>query len=95
MKWASLALLTVALSLGFVSHSPCQTTSSRQQIRDRVNGNVLFLMGGQPGATFNQLANDIAVVIGNTGDLRVLSVDGGAASRMWRTSFTCETSIWR
>jgi len=44
-----------------------------------VNENVIFLMGGQPGATFNQLANDIAVVLTDGNNLRVLSVDGGAA----------------
>lgn len=79
MKWVSLSLLTIALSLGLIDNAPAQTPPSSQQIRDRVNQNVLFLMGGQPGATFNQLANDIAVVMGSTGDLRVLSVDGGAA----------------
>ena len=36
-------------------------------------------MGGQPGATFNQIANDISVVLGDGYNLRVLSVDGGAA----------------
>lgn len=79
MKWVSLSLLTIALSICSIDHAPAQTPASSQQIRDRVNQNALFLMGGQPGATFNQLANDIAVVIGDTGDLRVLSVDGGAA----------------
>ncbi len=79
MKWPTLPLLAIALSLCAIDHAPAQTAPSRLQIRDRVNDNVLFLMGGQAGATFNQLANDIAVVIGNTGDLRVLSVDGGAA----------------
>src|SRR5262249_33661154 len=34
---------------------------------------------GQPGATFNKLANDISVVLSDEKSLRVLSVDGGAA----------------
>lgn len=51
--------------------------SSSSQITDRQN-DVLFLMGGQPGATFNQLANDIAVVTSDE-NLRVVSVEGGAA----------------
>jgi TRAP transporter TAXI family solute receptor len=44
-----------------------------------VNDNVLFLMGGQPGATFSQLAHDISVVVEDGKNLRVLPVVGGAA----------------
>jgi TRAP transporter TAXI family solute receptor len=51
----------------------------REQIRQRVNDNVLFLMGGQPGATFSQLAHDISVVVDDGNNLRVLPVVGGAA----------------
>ncbi|HEU5274214.1 MAG TPA: TAXI family TRAP transporter solute-binding subunit [Xanthobacteraceae bacterium] len=76
MQRISLAVLTLALSILFGGPGASET---REQIRGRVNDNVLFLMGGQPGATFNQLANDIAAVIGSGNDLRVLSVDGGAA----------------
>ena len=76
MQRISLAVLTLALSILFAGPGASET---REQIRGRVNDNVLFLMGGQPGATFNQLANDIAAVIGSGNDLRVLSVDGGAA----------------
>jgi TRAP transporter TAXI family solute receptor len=36
-------------------------------------------MGGQPGATFNQLAYDIATVVSDGQNLRVLPVEGGAA----------------
>jgi len=36
-------------------------------------------MGGQPGATFSQLAHDISVVVNDGSDLRVLPVIGGAA----------------
>jgi len=36
-------------------------------------------MGGQPGATFLQLAHDIAVVVNEGKELRVLPVVGGAA----------------
>jgi TRAP transporter TAXI family solute receptor len=36
-------------------------------------------MGGQPGATFSQLAHDISVVVDNPNNLRVLPVEGGAA----------------
>jgi len=36
-------------------------------------------MGGQPGATFSQLAHDISVVVDDGNKLRVLPVVGGAA----------------
>jgi len=36
-------------------------------------------MGGQPGATFLQLAHDIAVAVNDGNNLRVLPVVGGAA----------------
>src|SRR5215475_7717732 len=91
MKWASVPLLAVVLSLTLgdralsqlfqtPSQAPShQPPSPRDQIRQRVNDNVLFLMGGQPGATFSQLAHDISVVVDDGKNLRVLPVVGGAA----------------
>ncbi len=79
MKWASLSLLALVLCAPLCDRAVSQTPLSYEQNRQRVNENVLFLMGGQPGATFNQIANDISVVLGNGYNLRVLSVDGGAA----------------
>ena len=78
MKWASLPLLALALSLPSGESAVAQKLS-REQLRKRVNENVLFLMGGQPGATFSQLAHDISVVVDNPNNLRVLPVEGGAA----------------
>src|SRR5215470_1481862 len=78
MKWASLPLLAFALSLALGENAVAQKLS-REQIRKKVNENVLFLMGGQPGATFSQLAHDISVVVDNPNNLRVLPVQGGAA----------------
>ena len=79
MKWASLSLLALVLSLPLCDRAVSQTPSPRDQIRQRVNDNVLFLMGGQPGATFSQLAHDISVVVEDGNNLRVLPVVGGAA----------------
>jgi uncharacterized protein len=79
MKWASLPLLAVALSLPLGESAVAQKLSSREQMRKKVNENVLFLMGGQPGATFSQLAHDISVVVDDPNNLRVLPVAGGAA----------------
>jgi TRAP transporter TAXI family solute receptor len=79
MKWASLPLLALALSLPLGESAVAQKLSSREQMRKKVNENVLFLMGGQPGATFSQLAHDISVVVDDPNNLRVLPVEGGAA----------------
>jgi uncharacterized protein len=79
MKWASLPLLALALFLPSSDGAVSQTLPPREQIKQRVNDNVLFLMGGQPGATFSQLAHDISVVVEDGNNLRVLPVVGGAA----------------
>jgi TRAP transporter TAXI family solute receptor len=79
MKWASLFSLALALSLPLCDRAVSQTPSPAEQIRQRVNDNVLFIMGGQPGATFSQLAHDISVVVEDGNNLRVLPVIGGAA----------------
>jgi uncharacterized protein len=79
MKRASFLLLAFALSLSLCDRAASQTPITREQIKQRVNENVMFLMGGQPGATFNQLANDISTVVSDGINLRVISVDGGAA----------------
>jgi len=79
MKWASLPLFALVLSLPLCDRAVSQTLAPHEQIRQRVNDNVLFLMGGQPGATFSQLAHDISVVVEDGNNLRVLPVVGGAA----------------
>ena len=79
MKWASLSLLALILSVPLLNRAASQTLPPREQLRQRVNDNVLFLMGGQPGATFSQLAHDISVVVDDGNNLRVLPVVGGAA----------------
>ena len=71
-------LVTVAVPLALWNPAVAQA-QSHDEIKQRVNENVVFLMGGQPGATFNQLANDISVVVSDDKNLRVLSVEGGAA----------------
>ena len=48
MKWASLPLLALVLFLSFCDRAVSQTPSSLGQSRQRVNENVLFLMGGSP-----------------------------------------------
>src|SRR5215470_11547142 len=79
MKWASLPLLALVLSIPLSDGVSSQTLPPSEQMRQRVNDNFLFLMGGQPGATFSQLAHDISVVVDDGNNLRVLPVVGGAA----------------
>src|SRR5215468_9961160 len=79
MRWASVPQLALVLSLPLCDSALSQTPSPSEQTRQRVNDNVLFLMGGQPGATFSQLAHDISVVVEDGNNLRVLPVVGGAA----------------
>ena len=52
--------------------------NSREVYRERVNENVLFLMGGQLGAAYIAIAHDIAVVTDDGPNLRVIPVIGGA-----------------
>src|SRR3984957_1751736 len=76
MKRAFLPVLALVLFLPLCDRVASETLSKKE----KVNENVLFLVGGQPGATFNQIANDISVVLGSgDNNIRVLSVDGGAA----------------
>src|SRR5262249_48230028 len=77
MSRVSLPLFALVLSIALCGRALAQAPS-HDQIKQRVNENVVFLMGGQAGATFNQLAHDISVVLSDK-NLRVLSVEGGAA----------------
>ena len=60
--------------------APKQRTyqNAREAHREKVNENVLFLMGGQLGAAYIAIAHDIAVVTSDGPNLRVLPVVGGA-----------------
>lgn len=51
----------------------------REQHRERINDNVIFLMGGQLGGGYLKLAHDVSVAIQDEQNLRVLPVVGGAA----------------
>src|SRR5215469_7664979 len=79
MKWSVGLLLALVLLLFPHDRAASEPPSPRDQFRQRVNENVLFIMGGQPGATFLQLAHDIAVAVNDGNNLRVLPVVGGAA----------------
>lgn len=78
MKRACVAILAACLSL-LLAVPASSEKPTNEALKERVNDNVVFLMGGQPGATFNQLANDISLVVSDGYKLRVLSVEGGAA----------------
>lgn len=57
---------------------PRTYTNSREVYREKLNENVLFLMGGQLGAAYIAVAHDISVVVEDGMNLRVLPVVGGA-----------------
>src|SRR5215470_11107551 len=59
MKWASLPLLALALSLSLGESAVAQKLSPREQLRKKINENVLFLMGGQPGAAVQNVEDII------------------------------------
>ena len=60
------------------SSSARAARQAREAYRESINENVLFLMGGQLGAAYIQLAQDIAVVVNDGLNLRVLPVVGAA-----------------
>ncbi len=63
------------------TESPATARAARQAreaYRETINENVLFLMGGQLGAAYSQLAQDISVVVNDGLNLRVLPVIGAA-----------------
>lgn len=58
--------------------NPRAAHQAREAYREKVNENVLFLMGGQLGAAYIQITHDISVVVDDGLNLRVLPVVGGA-----------------
>jgi uncharacterized protein len=55
------------------------TQQARDNYREQVNENVLFLMGGEPGASYSMLAHDISMAVDDGLRLRVIPVNGNAA----------------
>jgi TRAP-type uncharacterized transport system substrate-binding protein len=53
--------------------------AARENYREQVNENVLFLMAGSPGASYETIAYDIATVVDDGLRMRVLPVLGSAA----------------
>lgn len=56
-----------------------QPRSARELLREQINENVVYVMGGQLGAAYVVIAHDISVVVNESQTLRVLPVIGGAA----------------
>lgn len=89
MRPFSLALAASALLVSAFAHpasaqdseSRLNPRAAREAYRERVNENVLFLMGGQLGAAYIQVAHDISVVVNDGVNLRVLPVVGGAGAQ--------------
>lgn len=86
MKSLLVAAISIACLAMTYDLAPAQTAdqralqrSAREQYRERLNENVIYLMGGQLGAGYAVIAHDISVVVNQGDTLRVLPVSGGAA----------------
>jgi uncharacterized protein len=55
--------------------------AARESSREQINENVLFLMSGRPGASYETIADDIAAVVDDGPRMRVLPVLGNAAAQ--------------
>ena len=85
------SLAALLVSIFFVTHSDAQTVSqrekltnpAREQMRQKMNENLLVLMCGSLGAPYIQLGHDISVVVNDADNLRVLPVvSDGALSNV-------------
>jgi TRAP-type uncharacterized transport system substrate-binding protein len=68
----------------FDATSAQTNAKQREQYRERLNENVVYLMGGQIGAALVVVAHDISVVVNDGDNLRVLPVLGGGAAQNLR-----------
>jgi TRAP transporter TAXI family solute receptor len=76
---AALALAAPGTRAQDAQTSPRQKQPTAEIVRERANENVVYLMGGQLGATYIQMAHDIAVVANTSKNTRVIPAVGGAA----------------
>jgi TRAP transporter TAXI family solute receptor len=85
------SLLALSLTLLPLAVAPCSAQASRQEarksetfhadeVRRKINENMLVMVSGPFGATYLQLANDISVAVSQTDNVRVLPV-ASAGSR--------------
>jgi TRAP transporter TAXI family solute receptor len=70
------SLASAALALALTT-GPAALAQDREDTRDRINRNTLFIAGGSVGASYHALANDIALVASG-GELRVVAVTGSS-----------------
>jgi len=77
--FGTLTLETVAASAQNAPPKARQSVPTAEAVRDRANENVIYLMGGQLGATYIQMAHDISVVTNMSQAVRVIPAVGGAA----------------
>jgi TRAP-type uncharacterized transport system substrate-binding protein len=84
MRIAHLMAFLLALSLSPAGDSSAQTQKkgaplSHQAAREKANENVVMILGGALGASYIQLAQDIALTLNDGDDLRVLPLASGGA----------------
>jgi uncharacterized protein len=83
----ALALAAVTPALSQISYdtktqrarsSQPNPNAVREAMRENLNESVLFLLGGQLGAAYIEIAQDIAIVVNSSSKLRVMPVVSGA-----------------
>jgi len=90
MRVSLVLAFLLALSPLAVSTSSAQTRQKSTQPpkappfshaaeREKVNENVLMIVGGSPGGPWTQIAQDVGTVVSDGDNLRVLPVGGGVA----------------
>jgi hypothetical protein len=66
------------LGLGIPAHAQFQPKRERsrdlQETADRMNANTLIVVTGNPGFIYSELGNDLAAVLNNGDELRILPV---------------------
>lgn len=77
---ASAIVFGAAGCLPAMAQDPAKDAAlQREAVREKINENVIYLMGGQLGGGYLKLAHDVSVAIHDEQNLRVLPVVGGAA----------------
>lgn len=80
MRILIFALYCFSLSFSALTSASAQEASqtSRDEYRDKLNDNVIYLLGGQLGGGYIQLAHDVSVALKGE-ELRVIPLVGNAA----------------
>jgi uncharacterized protein len=74
MALCALALLGLAIPAHAQFQPKRERSRDMNEIADRMNANTLILMTGNPGFIYSEFGNDLAAVLNNADELRILPV---------------------